>query len=255
MKTSAFSIVIIAISLFFLSSCKNDNTDADTSNKNTVMDTVQTEKQPTHLYVTAPSGLTLRKHNNTQSEKLAVMLYGTKVKIVKPENETTMNVGGISGGMDKVEFNGQTGFAFNGFMSQFFPPEENASAKSYIEELKKEFPKASYNEVIGEKVSQPSKTETVLLPTEKWHEAFYIAGQLFNIPKSFAFPNPSGSNAETVNENNRNKNLFLSELDVARSSNNLQKITYSYAGKGYKGNVTITKNGDSMKIERKEITD
>src|SRR5690606_37348851 len=142
--------------------------------------------------VTAVSGLTLRAFPNLQSEKLAVMPLGTKVKIVKAESETTMNVGGIDGAMDEVEYNNKKGFAFNGFMSKFSPPAEDASAKNYAEELKKDFSKVNYSEATGGTASKPTKTETLILPTDKWHEAFFTAQQLFAIPKSFAFPNPKG---------------------------------------------------------------
>jgi len=255
MKTPYLSILILAISTSILSSCKNEKQNGDSSEKMVVTDTLQKNGQPEFLYVTAPSGLTLRAENTTSSEKLVVMVYGTKVRVVNPETENTMNVNGIEGGMDELEFNSQKGFAFNGFLSKFFPPKENASAKSYVEELKKDFPKTSYKETVAESVSNPSKTETVLLPTNKWHEAFYIAQQLFDVPKGFAIPNPKGSNSETVEDNNRKKGLFASTLSISRNNNALQKIEYSYGGEGFGGSVSITKEGDAMKIERVEVAD
>src|SRR5690606_27651975 len=145
-----------------------------------VTDSIPQQTAPDVMYVTAVSGLTLRKFPNLQSEKLAVMPLGTKVKIVNAEGKTTMNVGGIDGAMDEVEFNSQKGYAFNGFMSKFFPPGINASAKNYSEVLKNDFPKVNYSEATGGTASKPSKTETLILPTEKWHEAFFTAQQLFD---------------------------------------------------------------------------
>ena len=49
----------------------------------------------------------------------------------------------------KVEFNHKKGFAFNGFLSRFFPPEKGISAKHYAEELKTDFPKIVYTEKTG----------------------------------------------------------------------------------------------------------
>jgi len=81
-------------------------------------------------------------------------------------------VGGIDGAMDEVEFNNQKGFAFNGFLSKFSPPGQDASAKNYAEELKNDFPNVNYSEATGGTASKPTKTETLILPTDKWHEAF-----------------------------------------------------------------------------------
>ena len=47
-----------------------------------------------------------------------------------------MIVGDIVGGMNEVEYNHKKGFAFNGYLSKYFPPEKRISAKRYSEELK-----------------------------------------------------------------------------------------------------------------------
>ena len=253
MKTVAFSLLALA-GFTLLFSCKNDaKTNEET--QTVVTDSIPAETAPDAMYVTAVSGLTLREFPNLQSAKLAVMPLGTKVKIVNAEGKTTMNVGGIDGAMDEVEFNNQKGFAFNGFLSKFFPPGENASAKNYAEELKKDFPKVSYSEATGGTASKPSKTETLILPTDTWHEAFFTAQQLFDIPKAFAFPNPKGSNSETQQNNNKKKGDFVSELLIARNDNQLQKIVYNYKTTGFGYTVTITKEAEGMKLEKTEVAD
>ncbi len=226
MKTAVLSILAIA-SFTFLLSCKNDSKKSE-ENQTVVADTIPQQTVPDAMYVTAVSGLTLRKFPNLQSEKLTVMPLGTKVKIVNAESNTTMNVGGINGAMDEVEFNNQKGYAFNGFLSKFFPPGEDASAKNYAEELKKDFPNVNYSEATGGTASQPTKTETLVLPTDKWHVAFFTAQQLFKIPKEFAFPNPKGANSETQQNGNKKKSDLLSELQISRNENELQKIVYNY---------------------------
>ncbi len=253
MKTVAFSLLVLA-GFTFLFSCKNDaKTNEETQTVAT--DSIPAETAPDVMYVTAVSGLTLRQFPNLQSAKLAVMPLGTKVKIVNAEGKTTMNVGGIDGAMDEVEFNNQKGFAFNGFLSKFFPPGENASAKHYAEELKKDFPKVDYSEATGGTASKPSKTETLVLPTDKWHEAFFTAQQLFDIPKAFAFPNPKGANSETQQNNAKRKGDFLSELQIARNDNELQKIVYNYKTTGFGYTVTITEAAEGMKLEKVEEAD
>ena len=253
MKTVAISILAIA-GFAFLFSCKNDikNNEETTA---VVTDSIPAETIPESMYVTAVSGLTLREHPNLQSAKLAVMPLGTKVKIINAEGKITMNVGGIDGAMDEIEFNNKKGFAFNGFMSKFFPPGENAVAKTYAEELKKDFPRVSYSETTGGTASKPTKTEALIIPTDKWHEAFFTAQQLFNIPKDFAFPNPKGSNNETQQNNDKKKNDFTSELQVSRNDNELQKIVYNYKTTGFGYTVTISKDAAGMKLEKVEVVD
>ncbi|WP_347373540.1 SH3 domain-containing protein [Aequorivita sp. Q41] len=253
MKTVTFSIIALA-GLIFLSSCNNDAKN-NQEIQAVVTDSIPVAVTPKAMYVTAVSGLTLREHPNLQSEKLAVMPLGTKLKIVTSEGKATMNVGGIEGAMDEVEFNNKKGFAFNGFMSKFFPPEEDALAKNYAEELKKDFPNVIYSEATGGSVSKPTKTETLILPTSKWHESFFTAQQLFNIPKEFAFPNPKGANNETQQSRSKKKTDFISELQISRNENELQKIVYNYKTTGFGYVVTITKDANNMKLEKVEVAD
>lgn len=253
MKTVAFSILALA-GFTFLFSCKNDAKTSEES-QTVVTDSIPAEIAPDAMYVSAVSGLTLREFPNLQSTKLAVMPLGTKIKIINAEGKTTMNVGGIDGAMDEVEYNNKKGFAFNGFMSKFSPPGEDASAKNYAEELKKDFPKVNYSEATGGTASKPTKTETLVLPTDKWHEAFFTAQQLFTIPKAFAFPNPKGSNNETQQNGEKKKNDFISELQISRNGNELQKIVYNYKTTGFGYMVTISKEADGMKLEKTEVAD
>ena len=68
-----------------------------------------------------------------------------------------------------------------------FPPEQDISAKGYINELNKLFPEVIYKETTGGIVSKPSNTETVTLPKAQWHEAFFMAQRLFDFPKEYTF--------------------------------------------------------------------
>ena len=99
-------VLILSAAVFttVIYSCKNENlttTDLDTPETevnetsedlalvNTNETTTETEAE--FLYVTAPSGLSLREYGNLQSEKLARMPYGTKVKVINSEKSFTMN--------------------------------------------------------------------------------------------------------------------------------------------------------------------
>lgn len=253
MKSVVFSILAIA-SFTFLFSCKNDSKNTEET-QIVVADTIPKQTAPDAMYVTAVSGLTLRKFPNLQSEKLSVMPLGTKVKVLTAEGKITMNVGGIDGSMDEVEYNNLKGFAFNGFLSKFSPPNEGMIAKNYAEELKKDFPQVTFSEATGGTASAPTKIETLLLPTDKWHEAFFTAQQLFNIPKEFAFPNPKGANNETQQNGNKKKNELISELQISRSENELQKIIYNAKTQGLRYTVTISKEAGGMKLEKVEVAE
>ena len=117
MKRVVFSI--LAVSLLVIS-CKNETPEpeiVDTSNDLALAETSEISKEE-YLYVTAFNGLSLREFNNLNSEKLAVMPYGTKLKVISSEDKETMTVGGIKGAMHQVEYNHKNGFAFNGYLSK-----------------------------------------------------------------------------------------------------------------------------------------
>lgn len=253
MKNTA-PLILALLGFTFLFSCKDGIKNND-ENQTVISDTIPSETAPEFMYVTAVSGLSLREHPNLQSEKLAVMPLGTKVKIITAEGQTTMNVGGIDGAMDEIEYNNQKGYAFNGFMSKFSPSGENAVSEKYAEELKKVFPEVQYSETKGDSVSKPTTTQTLLLPTDKWHEAFFMAQQLFEIPRQFAFPNPKGSNNEVQQNPDKKKGVLTSELRIARNDNQLQKISYSYKTSGFSYTVTITKDANAMKIEKVAVSE
>ena len=251
------SLALVSIALFL--SCKNEenpstkniiNSEDDIAIIDLITDDKNTEID--YLYVTSTSGLSLREYANLQSEKLAIMPYGTKVKIISSELNPTMKVGEISGGMDHIEFNHKKGFAFNGYLSQYFPPEKGISAKKYGEELLLLFPTVNYSETISGTASNPINTETLALPETQLHEAFYIAQQLFNIPKEFEFHSSKGKEKELVLEKRFKKGSWLSELQITRKEGTLSKIKYKYKNKGYTKTVYIYKEGEMMVIDNIE---
>ena len=247
-------LITIAASIIFVS-CKNESKETpndQTSYDLALADTSLEDTTPEYLYVTAYNGLSLREFNNLKSDKLAKMPYGTKVKIIAPEKSNTMTIGGIKGGMNEIEFNHKKGFAFNGYLSKFFPPESDTKAKGYAEELKTLFPEVKFSESVGGTASKPTNTETLILPTTLWHEAFFVAQRLFDFPKVFDFPNPKGKNEQIIKGNKPEKGLWKSELKVNRKDDALVKIEYVYATKGFGYNIILTREGQTMKIEKTE---
>ena len=258
MKNTIKTIAAVAFLTLFVGCKEEKNEVLETQNSteliNNVGETTQTVTDD-YMYVTAASGLSLREFSNLDSEKLAIMPYGTKLKVISLEENETMNVSGIKGGMNEVEYNNKRGFAFNGYLSTLFPPEKNGQAEQYIEDLKATHTSASYNRVVGGTVSNPTEAVTVMLPTNKWHEAFSIAQCLFDVPTNFEFPNPKGRDNQTINNTKKPDFVFVSDLKIERLNNELQKITFLQAGEGYGKTVTITKEGTTMKIESSSVAD
>ena len=252
-------VVFIPLAVFILFvSCKNESSEpiiVDTVKELALADITIEESAPEYLYVLAHSGLTLREFNNLNSEKLAKMPYGTKVKVIATETDQTMNLSGIKGGMNQIEYNHNKGYAFNGYLSKFFPPEIDSNAKGYAEELQKSFPKVHYSENTGGTASKPTNTETLVLPTQNWHEAFFIAQSLFHFPKNFDFPNPKGKDEQILYGRNLGETVSTSQLQIARKDNSLAKIKYVYNNNNYGYTVTITNVGDAMKLEKIEIVE
>jgi len=251
MKIVVFSFLVSGLLL----SCKNDSSNSQidqTSNNLVVSDSVTSEINPEYLYVMAQSGLTLRAFNNLNSERIAKMPYGTKVKVITLEKNLTMDVSGIKGGMNEIEYNQKKGFAFNGYLSKFFPPELDAKIKGYATELQTFFPAVTFSESVGGTASKPTNTETLVLPTQQWHEAFFVAQRLFNFPKEFEFPNPKGNDEEIIKNKKTENTNKISELRIMRKEDVLQKIQYAYEAVNFGYTISITKEGDIMKIEKIE---
>jgi hypothetical protein len=252
MKKVVLSMFVATI---VFASCNNESSEpkTDTSvNDIALADTAKVETSPEYLYVTAASGLSLREFNNLNSERLAKMPYGTRVKVITLEKNLTMNVGGIKGGMNEIEFNQKKGFAFNGYLSKFFPPERDIKVKGYAEELQLHFPEVRFDESVGGSASKPSNTETLALPTTLWHEAFFVAQQLFDFPKEFDYPNPKGKDKQVIQYSKSKDRGWKNQLEVSRTDNKLEKIEYLYESQNFDSKITVVKEGNTMKISRTE---
>ena len=112
-----------------------------------------------------------------------------------------------------------------------------------------------FTKVSGGTASKPTNTETLLLPTAKWHEAFNIAQQIFEFPSQFTFPSHKGKENEIIKNKMSKETSWISELHVSRQENKLTKIEYVYKTKGFARNVIIKKEGAMMKLSNIELVD
>ncbi|PQB05350.1 hypothetical protein [Aureitalea marina] len=207
-----------------------------------------------YRYITAYSGLSLREYANLQSNRLAKMPYGSRVKLIQPEAERTMTVSGIAGGMDMVEFDHRSGYAFNGYLSRYFPPEQDISVEGYANELSKVFPEVTFTKTNGGTVSKPTLTETISLPGAHWHEAFFIGQRLYEFPKEFEFPLPAGKDFQLIKDSKPKRDLWVSQLEITRQDDQLQKIEYIYSSAKYSNRVSIIEKEGAILITRTEVT-
>ena len=236
MKTKALAITAL-IAITFFTSCKEKLPQQTEIALTQISAQSPQEKKTASLYVTAASGLSLRQYNNLKSQKLAVMPYGTKVEIVSLEANNTMNIRGVKGGMHQV-------------LSELFPPEPGANPKMYIADLQNTHPNASITELVGGTASEPSSTETLLIPTTKWHEAYLIAQKLYDIPRDFAMPDPLGRDAQVINSPNKPLGVLVRELQVTRLDNTLVEIVYNYTTSNFKQHISIRKQDGMMRIKQ-----
>ena len=133
-------------------------------------------------------------------------------------------------------------------MSKFFPPEIGVKAKGYAEELQTYFPQVGYIESSGGSARKPSNSKTLLLPEALWHEAFFIAQQLFDIPKEFNFPRPKGKNKQVIQFTKSKDKGWKNQLEVTRKDNQLKKIEFLYESQDFDKTISIQKEGTNMKI-------
>ena len=72
---------------------------------------------PTERVITAASGLNMREQPNQTATPIVLLPSGAHVKLLEETNNSE-TIGGVAGKWDKVEYNGQQGYVFDGFLSK-----------------------------------------------------------------------------------------------------------------------------------------
>lgn len=96
--------------------------------------TIQSNLDKDYLFVMAPSGLKMRATPN--GKKLLIISYNAKVERLDKESYGTLTVEeikgfNISGDWVKVKYNGQIGYVFDGYLTQFVLPEKGIEYEDY----------------------------------------------------------------------------------------------------------------------------
>lgn len=206
------------------------------------------------LYITAPSGLSLRKATNLTSTKILTIPYGSQVQHLSSPEHTTMTVSGIEGDMVQVNYQGAMGFVFSGYLSTLAPPLKDESATDYAKRLSTPDKKIKVHKIKNIKGDAYGLTTSIALPAKSWGEAYLLAQKLFDIPKSIAVDLTDSHKETMVNQKKRLKTK-IDQVTVGRDRNNKVKdITYSYVLTDYTRSVSITYKEGSYLITETEVS-
>lgn len=258
-KIVGISLVVFSVVAF---GCKNE------SNKSNISDEIETisednmdeleaieaeqakDLENAYFYVIAPNGLSLRKSGFTDSEKILTIPFGAKLKQLAPIYTIDLTVENIDGSMMEVLYKGREGYVFSGFLSKYPVPNKDEATEAYVKRLKAIDSDVSFETKETDPDFHEGVVETTFLPSIEWHEAFYLTKATYSIPKSFSFPGHKGVKSETIEQPDKEDDVWSSFLWVKRNSTQLDTIQYSWRAEGSGYLVNITKpNQNQFKIE------
>ncbi|MGB3152838.1 MAG: SH3 domain-containing protein [Maribacter sp.] len=244
-KALLLLLLVLCIGLFSCNHKAAKTGSQKTDNSKNTADSTKTDTskifQRQKLYVIAPNGLSLRKENSLESQKLIGMPLGSQVLLLEKSNTANLEIEHIKGNMLKVSFDGQVGYAFSGYVSPIWLRSENEDIEAYLTKLKETFPSVSFESKRTNPDFHEGIIDTITLPASSWSEAFYLISAIYELPKSLGFPNPTGSDKELLEEPNKPEETWFSELDVERANNTLTKITYNYRTEGFGDIISLTR--------------
>ena len=243
MKITFFTTFLTLLILFASCHSSNEEDTKTTEDHLLAVTTAATNNPEVYYYVTAPSGLSLRAGSNLNSDKVLTLPYGAEVKFVNSPEHTAMTVEGIQGKMIEINYQGATGFAFDGFLTTLAPPQKNESINAYAKRI------STANKPV-EVIKTPSKsgeaygmTTSIDLPAKSWLEAYRISQQLLNLPKSIYPDLSKTSKAQTLINKNKRSRTEVDELTVIRDTDGLiQRLKYTYKMRDYSREVRIEKS-------------
>lgn len=217
---------------------------------------ISTEKE--YLYIYAPNGLNMREGPTVSYGKLTKIPYGAKVELIVPAAERNITVDGLLGGMAKVAYGGYTGYAFDGYMSQFRAPEKQSKVRDYVEILRQDGHLIYYEKTEKDFDGYFRFEESIILHKSDWAEAFLVAKQLFAIPEKLYFPVKNNKTESTYVNPDKPSFAWSDELTVTRENGHIASMTYTYRLEGGGTGVSIQyyePDSEAIKITRIEIAD
>ena len=256
-----FIIKTLAIACLVIVGCKESNpqeakvnkaSDPDTAlianNKNAIE-----EPKSKVFYINAPSGLSLREGITLRSTKKLTLPYGAQVTQLSAPAHTTMTIDGITGDMVEVDYQGARGFVFNGYLTSLAPPLKNESVEAYAQRISTaDFP-ITVKKKQDEKGAAFGMTTTVDVPAKSWTEAYTIAQQLFELPKSLKLDLSKTTTPSKLENKDKRRKTVTDEVVVNRNKKNLiESVAYTYALQDYKRSVIVKKTETGFTLEEVE---
>ncbi len=252
MKNHVIALSLILVASFSSCNSKTDIEEAQTNSDLAAIINPSEKATETYYYVTASSGLSLRSGTNLKSKKLLVLPYGAQVKHLSSPEHTAMTLGGITGEMIEVSYQGATGFAFNGYLTTLAPPQPSETIKDYAKRISTTEHKVDVITKAHNKGEDYGMTTSIELPARDWKETYKIAQRLFNLPKNIQ-PDFNTKGTVTILNKEKRERTLTDELTLNVSSKGeLQNLSYAYKLKNYKRTVIITKTKNGFLITEVE---
>ena len=211
------------------------------------------QKPAGKYYAFAKSGLNMRSSASVSSEKVAKIPYGAVVVIKQKAGSADLDVDNLKGGMAKVEYNGQTGYAFDGFLVPFPAPKKNQNVEQYAEQLRANGEDVLYEEHRRDWGGYIQLEYAINLKTESWEEAWLIARNMWEIPEKLHFPKASSKEKETFVNPDKNEMVWADELVVERKSGKITQLHYGQRGEGGGWSVSLEYNEEEHAIRIAEL--
>lgn len=214
-------------------------------------ETTAPEKQI--LYVTAPSGLSLRSGITLRSEKKLTLPYGAQVTHLSTPDHTSMTIDGLEGDMVELVYQGATGFAFSGYLSTLAPPLQDEQVKDYAARISTETMPVEVVKTPHAKGAAYGLTTSIEIPAKHWNEAYTIAKALFQLPKSLRLDLSQKNGKDYLENKNKLRKTLVDEVQVNRDSEgSITSVVYTYKLKTYNRQVSITKSNTGFLLNEVE---
>lgn len=125
-------LLTTVFAVLFIIACDKEK-QAETASSGETEKKEQVQLTGETLFIVAKSGLRLRAEPNVEAEVITLVPYGGGVQVVKNDKDPVpMSSEGLKGHWKKVQYDGKTGYAFDGFMISRPAPRNGESFKEYI---------------------------------------------------------------------------------------------------------------------------
>ncbi len=238
---------IIAASLFVLSlvSCTSSPKKPEIKKETTtslIATSSETVSAPskTYVYVNATSGLSLRSGTNLTSKKILTLPYGSQIEHLSSPAHTDMTIDGIQGKMIEVNYQGATGFVFDGYTTKLAPPQENESLENYAKRISTPANTVEVIKKADKKGEAYGMLTQIEIPANSFQEAYKITKTLFDLPKKINPDFTKTKSSITIINQDKRERIHTDQLSIeVNDKHKIDSMTYLYELKDYKRTVTI----------------